>query len=410
MGFNISNRPERPQGFAQTQPRLTLGQTRGGATERLARSGQAALGVGRTSAPVRTEIARSAFRPSEKQSEPVAVLPQAIRGEKSNGDGERVVNETISGQAKPDQPVLDRLQAAVENNDGEALFKLLDQQGEKQPDLIGDLLVQLALKGDEDGYSFVIDTLKERYVDIDTYIRFGEEGRVITPEGLKVLLDQLKETRPWIIDTLVTDSGKEVKNELQRLAKEQGDFQKVIVFDDGDHFRPILIEKKGDDLHVLVTDSLGDEMGRVTGMSANEVIKFMPGATVYTLDEKRQTDKNTCSVFALRDLVQLSRYQQQGDIFAYAADRVTSKNSEQDQIFSQLPPEMMKTTQSVTKLNAKYPEAKQALKKKGKEYLVPDSRSQAGERNVYVKKKHQKYEQLLIAAAVREGMKQKAGG
>ena len=170
------------------------------------------------------------------------------------------------------------------------------------------------------------------------------------------------------------------------------------------HTSPVLIEKTAEGYHCIITDSLGagNNYGWVLASALN---KYLIGLNqsyqiLSYIGLCRQSAPTNCPIFSLRDIVQFSKDPSLFERYRLSAEQCLQKHVDPHVLFfEQLSPAMMKTTQSLTKIQG-YDAAHSntAVLDSIRRHLLNKESSSL---NNSIEEKFLKYERFLIAAVIR---------
>jgi len=192
----------------------------------------------------------------------------------------------------------------------------------------------------------------------------------LTPKGVDLIVKHLQGKGSLSnVNVAVCDGLKEFAEQVETIRKnELFDRRCFIVRNEFEssnnsagHFTPVYMEMTENKVQFLITDSLGMSPAaqRVKAKIANIAELNNPFTEVITCTIRRQSDASNCAIFALRDAVQISK--NLDEIMSWVL-----KNRDQDKpggglltssIFN-LPPQMMKTSQSASTIRTYIDETK----------------------------------------------------
>ncbi len=136
-----------------------------------------------------------------------------------------------------------------------------------------------------------------------------------------------------------------LKNKLDAISKDPQIDEFYFLFGTG-HTTPIYIKKIEGKWVALITDSIGeDQYGLCTLLK-----RYLSTEVIYFSTYKRQEDWVACAIFAIRDLVQIYRHRE--EILSFFSKQLSEKDENTSiKSVNVLPPYLMKTTHSLTKMN-----------------------------------------------------------
>ena len=184
--------------------------------------------------------------------------------------------------------------------------------------------------------------------------------------------------------------------------------------EDSTHLTPIYVEKKDGITNCVIIDSIGKNQ---TYESNCSIRLNSLGIVPYVYTGRRQTDSTSCFVYALRDMVEISKNRFFLDSVITSAAKYNEKapRTELDfskHFFNDLPPNMMKGAQSLTMLyeyNQNYEEENQTQHpvvtttkdREGKSLQDFIKRNVEEDKNLYAFRRSRKYARLLILEAIK---------
>lgn len=268
----------------------------------------------------------------------------------------------------PDK-VLDKSILDIALNLNESFYDKSDLEQDQFISIVRELLKKdrdQALKGlavfvekiPVESLSKVINTLSRIFPEIeDDYV----SAELIKCDGVRIILDYLNNKKGAIrINCTVCDHYESLSDQLLKISKMETFTGSLIVrccsekdaYPDV-HYAPIHIKKTKNDFQLVITDSVASEKKTYHLEIAKLIKKTLPSATVYAYGEPRQSDLTNCSIFSIRDVVEVAKNPK--PLWELTKKSKPYKSESDDSlsglmIFNQLPPSMMKTTQSTSKL------------------------------------------------------------
>ena len=218
-------------------------------------------------------------------------------------------------------------------------------------------------------FLFLMTMIYDNYPELSDYMVAEErpgaprEGKklhiehMLTPDGIRVVIEYLRNKGSLKLPCRMCDDYETFEKNLRDLPDnkdirelfivrvQQRDFKGRV----SHHVLPVYIEKKeGEPYKALISDSTGT--GQYTFLLQRKILTRFPEARIYVADMKRQADPTSCSIFSLRDVAQISRFE---DIFTTLDELNPNKTVRKPKIkFCEiLPLEMMKTSQSLSRLD-----------------------------------------------------------
>lgn len=266
----------------------------------------------------------------------------------------------------PDK-VLDKSIQDIAKNLNESFYDESDIEQDQFISIVSELLAKdrdQALKGlayfvehiPVESLSKVINTLSRIFREIEDYV----SAELIKCDGVRIILDYLNNKGAIRINCTVCDHYESLSDQLLEISKMETFTGSLIVrcCSEKDaypdiHYAPIHIKKIKNDFQLVITDSVASEKKTYHLEIAKLIKKTLPSATVYAYGEPRQTDLTNCSIFSIRDVVEVAKNSK--PLWELTKKSKPYKSESDDSlsglmIFNQLPPSMMKTTQSISKL------------------------------------------------------------
>lgn len=216
------------------------------------------------------------------------------------------------------------------------------------------MLETVAKTGDTLLYGFALSELSRLYPDITFLV--NPQG-TLEPEGIRRIIKHLKDTGkmnsdfPCIVYGSLDGCEADLKKQLAdpKITR----ISVIVRHEPSSHVTPILLERGEECWKALITDSTGHMTDRKTGKNWDQQVGTMlrdavNGVKVYSTDYLRQNSPVGCPIFAILDVVQ----------FAKTPNLLEDKEGKfirtgchyRDFIMKELPPAMMRSTQSLKKL------------------------------------------------------------
>lgn len=225
---------------------------------------------------------------------------------------------------------------------------------------------------------------------------FHYDGEVINLQGAMTILNEIakkKETdlvvRPLSKVDVFLNSEEQAGGFLLKLSQLT-------------HYIPLYLQKRDDGLvDIIITDSIGSGF---LNCILDDLPTTIPIGQIYALGMRRQVDGVHCSVFAIRDL---AKWMDIFDAKINPLEMIEEKSSQlhteriagrEVKIFNYLPPEMMRTTQSIRAINRYEQNFGQDVKRH--EFHHPHR--QDGQMNCLIEQRYIKYTIFLIEKALKE--------
>lgn len=201
------------------------------------------------------------------------------------------------------------------------------------------------------GVELICEHFNDKYPGVfDHY--FDYQGEVINARGAKLILDEITAKKESTLPIRVMNE----ENLADFLASSEPCSGFILGLTGLTHYISLFLQKREDGkVDLISTDSCGVWfIDNILG----DLPKDLPLGDVYTSEVQRQADGVHCSVFAIRDLAVWM------DLYAKGVNPVEMlKENSPDlhpdtlwgckvNVFSYLPPAMMKVTQSMTKIEA----------------------------------------------------------
>lgn len=221
-------------------------------------------------------------------------------------------------------------------------------------------------------YNVLIKFLNKRFPDLSAMFKRGVpverqrgigSGRIISPEGMCSVVSYLQNKGSLPVDVKVFGKRSEFKQALAHLQEETentpvGYAMGIVVKPSTTHhLTPLYLRKEDDDtFSVFICDSLGASSLKPGGYY-EALIKTINESrlnvgNIIVSNVSRQTDHTNCPIFSARDLAVVTRFD---DIFKFLHEEgeleTTVVAGKEILVANNLPAEMMKVTQSGTKIN-----------------------------------------------------------
>lgn len=247
------------------------------------------------------------------------------------------------------------------------------------------------------------------YPDFGAYIK---KNNTISTNGLEILVQYLKDKKSIEKnqDIIVCSNLNDFKNQLDQLdysSSKKSSYYFVIPDENsnskerGSHLTPVVVTKGEKGWDFIMTDSIGSIScyQKISEIILKIIEKGQPLHRIYECSVKRQNDHTNCPVFTLRDLVYFCNNEKKL-IEVLNLEAIGSQKNEYNFIFNELPPELMKTTQSMSTINNyinNKNEATVSSKKRGKETLkVSVERHESDNQNNLIQKRFEKYKFIIL--------------
>ncbi len=288
--------------------------------------------------------------------------------------------------------------------------------------LVVKLLSEYASKSKNAEYQFIIEQLYRVFPKLNEFIihRYGTNG-VITPEGTKILVEYLKNKGSLQIPCSVCADLPEFKTGIKSFVEgaNKSAMCCIVKFpkEGIHHLTAIYVEKDEQTLQFIMTDSMG-----IMGPYALPLCKHIETAlsetgiknyNLYLYSRTRQHDTTSCPVFCLRDVVQYSKTHHFLRFVQVEADSKKSQSLKKNPnlkhviVFNNLPPAMLKTTQSLTFIknqDSEQPSISLYDSVEKHRITLLQSGSQK-EINNLINERFLKYERLIFARVIGQGLK-----
>lgn len=219
------------------------------------------------------------------------------------------------------------------------------KEGVEAKKMVKKLLQEVARRADPLLYSFVLHELARVFPQIPTVV---DPVGTLTPKGIRAVLDHLqakgsiaKEFSCFVCENVLPDGVTTIQKKVEEAHCTR--FSIIVRHPGASHVTPILLEKVDGKWRALVTDSVGT--GNSTYSSTIELMLkvAIPDVMIYPFKVRRQSAPVGCPIFAILDVAQFSKTP---DIMKFAMAHVSEKKQE----VTELPPKMMRPTQSLNRL------------------------------------------------------------
>jgi hypothetical protein len=163
------------------------------------------------------------------------------------------------------------------------------------------------------------------------------------------------------------------------------------------HFTPIMMEKSNNECTAIITDSIGNKDNN--RYYADEIKKYDTSCKIYYTEFRRQSDTQTCAIFALQDGL---AYLKNPKLFSSIKDPSTLTKGvgrETEFRLKHLPPQLMSYSQSYSQLGNYFsdPEVKKTYSTQDREASRRESNGYQGsydgrpKANTYIARKYSEY-------------------
>lgn len=320
---------------------------------------------------------------------------------------------------------------------GDFVDLLKNNSPERVDFLIGKLFQEIdkikEKKEKEKRFQFVKESLIARFPTIMNCVYQG----VVQVDGIKIMVKKLKEKGSLKeIDCLVCENIEDLKVKARDFIKDNpGKGCGFIVQNPGFggssmHVTPLYIfPNKADPnkFECVILDSVGTSKGDYSQFLQLGLEKEFakrggsPISAYHHYSKKRQSDSRSCPIFAIRDIVEISKDPAFFVEFIRKKSQLASKGAlPKEQTFSELPLRMLKVTQNIADLTQILVEEQHmdlrdpnlvVKSKKGVESFRDRFIEKGGrhvsiikdkDANVYVSEKFRKYEKMIILEVVRQ--------
>ncbi len=264
-------------------------------------------------------------------------------------------------------------------------------------------------------YTFIMNILKSRYPEINTYIKTvltagNVPVDVLSSAGIKQVIQHLQSRDKIKFPCFLCENYQELKEKLKEFKASKEDRIMLIVRNQEAnqtppvvHAVPIYIEKKNGNYKCILTDTLGGAGPHAVTMAQKLTQELktqeLPHQVVCYLGGARQKAPTNCPIFCIRDAIYFSECLKQGKDFFQecheASQSCKEKHTETIRYFDRLPFRLMKMTQSLTRIQNTDIKIIEELQRK---------RNILGLQNVYIEKKFLKYERMLISYVISSKM------
>lgn len=284
---------------------------------------------------------------------------------------------------------------------------------------IGSLLQNCALRDIGPEYQFATNLLRTEYPELNDYLQdFGKKREILSPAGVAILLEMLKEKGklndvPCHICLTPEQAGEHLSDLIH---SENGRMGLIIQVREPLHYFAMVAEKSEKGVRLAITDSFPSDAFHegllneiVNRFCSTEMTIFKPGF-------QRQTDTVSCPIFALRDTSQFCQHPEILDQIELSAKPQSADESSSPirlVEFSRFPPALMKATQSLSAIRAydqtaETPDVLSELKDHGRIHPVPDPTEEdphaMKDANTLINERNLKYARIMYSAAIAFGL------
>ena len=246
------------------------------------------------------------------------------------------------------------------------LFKKLffPLRSETQKEEILTMLRTASAKGDHVLYCFLLKELNKVFPEIGKIVT---SNGILTPDGVRTIIKQLQAKEiiapdmPCRVFDTLPEFFEAIKNAKADPHFTRGCFivRHCDTPDTGsDHMTPVLVEKIGDSLRVLTTDSTGS--GKFTTAVQMGLCRAIPDIKLAAFTVRRQFDETNCPIFSILDVAYLSHHPEIMKAFDQENVQIKAIYDEKDNDtpytfinfnYRRIPGQVMRITQSTEELN-----------------------------------------------------------
>lgn len=239
------------------------------------------------------------------------------------------------------EPISELIEKVIRSEDTDAILNALSLVGTYNTTyslyLIKDLMIKL----------FKLHPILKEYLN---------ENLSLFPKGIEIAINNLRERYNSSDLILSCEDSYQIKTIFQEICKQPCKRAIILYTPEQAHVTPIYFENDGKCISILLTDSTG--IIRNSYYSNEVFMKFTPKhlkLRCYAFYPKRQNDEYSCSIFSLLDMKKIIEMNQDKiDIFAWIRENndidIDDTNDRIMMKFYKLPSEMIKTTQSLSRL------------------------------------------------------------
>lgn len=206
----------------------------------------------------------------------------------------------------------------------------------------------------------IIDKFKQIFPDTELY--FKGKDKIITPEGVKIILNKMQAKNDWPDDAVTCHDVENLPSLIEEVRSSlDHEINKgwVLSAQGTDHLTPVYIQTRGKKCKILISDSQGLSGEKVILTQFKKIFQDDKNMEVFVCSSVRQKDGCSCPVFSILDLDNIIYGNQCGrDIFEFFKENIHLKaprdlsDGKSLKVWGvdTLPPEMMKVTQSIREL------------------------------------------------------------
>lgn len=302
-----------------------------------------------------------------------------------------------------------RAQIMAEDTGNPALLDDLDQLDKKSAGIVvGRVLRSLADRSGSTAYNFAVSLVRAKYPETQNYISDwrnspqDDHRYVFSEQGVEKIVEMLAAKGRFMDTPCYVQQNFEDKL-VEWLKSSEGDGTIAFVSLSSGHYQPVFAERKEGMLRIFVPNGVSDEL-------MDQIAEMNIPCLIFTEknEPNRQHDSNSCPVFSLRDISQLSRHPE-------LLDDMEKNISQEDQNIrgsvsvvrlDALPAPMMSSSQSLSFIDSFDSTQKAAVRaerqNKGKVVSRPLIYRPLNQKkiNVTITDRRLKYEEVMYSAVI----------
>lgn len=176
---------------------------------------------------------------------------------------------------------------------------------------------------------------------------------IITPRGCDLILEKLRE-KSGPLEARTCSSAEEWGRAIQDIYASDEDYSGSFIVNatPDRHLSHVHVTKSDDSFDIFYTDSMGYEPSYLSALP-NQVQQLKGRLPIhsYLYKKERQADGSNCPVFSIRDAVKMCRDPSLRSFIKENSSEQGSRGNTMEHEILVLPPDMMKVTQSMTRLS-----------------------------------------------------------
>lgn len=246
---------------------------------------------------------------------------------------------------------------------------------------------------------------------IESYLKIALAGEgttvLLSQQAMYKLTEQKIKTRLTNVTIPQVTYIRHIAQEIQKFysSKKPYGFFLINFYGEsfGGHYSPLIVERRGDVLHILNSDSVYKGAAPFTEQIIGELKKLSPETKikVYFVPDQRQFDCASCPIFSMGDLTEAAKIIQSGkSFFDHLPKEIVDSHSSQVSVpFKQLPLGMIRMTQSLTAITH-LAQRSFSIRRRGQERKI-QLNQYLDEKSYYMFEKNHGHKKRNLAASIK---------